>query len=239
LVGLGVLLATSAPAGAATVGVGDSSVFSLLEVRADVTTDVNKYFETFVNGILPMRTTIDGSEGPNAAMVTEESGPLVLLTTSLPGLPSGCAYRGSVARARCSWTTPRGGTRVEGSNSGDRIDVRWPFGTGSVFAYGGADTINLAVSDDPRPFALLAGVDGGTGDDMITVVHLSPNAGIVVYGREGNDHLVGGPGRDSLNGGPGNDVVDAADGDNLDFVCDDGVDVIHADPGDRVAPCGS
>jgi Ca2+-binding RTX toxin-like protein len=73
-------------------------------------------------------------------------------------------------------------------------------------------------------------VDGGAGDDQITVsprLHLSA----WLYGGDGNDTLVGGSGNDVLLGGAGNDQLSGNGGRNI-LLGGAGPDTLQGGPGD-------
>jgi uncharacterized secreted protein with C-terminal beta-propeller domain len=55
-------------------------------------------------------------------------------------------------------------------------------------------------------------VNGGQGDDTITVDTGGLKIRAILNGGNGNDVLTGGDGNDTLNGGPGNDVLNGANG---------------------------
>lgn len=65
-------------------------------------------------------------------------------------------------------------------------------------------------------------IDGGAGTDAID-------------GGPGNDRIVGGLGMDFIAGGSGNDVINARDGEWDRVDCAKGVDVVYADPQDKVS----
>jgi Ca2+-binding RTX toxin-like protein len=65
-------------------------------------------------------------------------------------------------------------------------------------------------------------LDGGPGNDAID-------------GGLGNDRIVGGPGRDFLGGNKGDDVIYSRDGEWDRVDCAKGVDVVYADPQDKVS----
>jgi Ca2+-binding RTX toxin-like protein len=77
-------------------------------------------------------------------------------------------------------------------------------------------------------------VDGGAGDDTITV---SRNGGsftdeaIALDGGSGNDTLLGSDGDETLEGGPGNDFIDGNRGNDAIFG-GNGADTVQWDPGD-------
>jgi Ca2+-binding RTX toxin-like protein len=122
---------------------------------------------------------------------------------------------------------------VEGTESGEDITVRAVLandgtpqfivkvggeettvvGTGvsgiNVRAGGGNDSVHVEVPDSVKgpslPLAILT-VDGGAGDDLLTVGSFFLRA--TLLGGEGDDTLTGGLSLDYLRGGPGNDRLD-------------------------------
>ena len=65
-------------------------------------------------------------------------------------------------------------------------------------------------------------IDGGPGNDAID-------------GSTGNDRIVGGPGTDYIAGGRGDDVINSRDGEWDRVDCAKGVDIVYADPQDKVS----
>ena len=69
---------------------------------------------------------------------------------------------------------------------------------------------------------------GGAGND--TIIGKPLDKPIVVYGNDGNDHLIGGAGDDHLYGGAGDDYIDGGSGNDLIYG-DDGKDFLMGDKG--------
>src|SRR5205823_5025340 len=57
-------------------------------------------------------------------------------------------------------------------------------------------------------------VDGGDGDDHLSVKGLKPSISAQLSGGNGNDVLIGGKGNDVLNDGAGNDTLFGGGGDD-------------------------
>jgi hypothetical protein len=112
---------------------------------------------------------------------------------------------------------------------------------------GGNDLINAMYSEPNSGIGALT-IDGGTGDDMVTLTNGVP-IGATILGGDGNDSiyandrnnfLFGGAGRDLIFAGAGQDDIHGGDGDDLiqagagndTAAGDDGADVILGGLGD-------
>jgi Ca2+-binding RTX toxin-like protein len=85
-----------------------------------------------------------------------------------------------------------------------------------ISAKGGVDLVDVTL----KKFTGLVKVDGGAGNDDVTVTTNGPSN---LRGRDGDDRLTAGPGKDtiygdggndSMTGGAGNDLINGGDGDD-------------------------
>ena len=88
----------------------------------------------------------------------------------------------------------------------------------------GADVICGRGGDDR--------IYGGAGSDRIT----GDRGRDVIDGGPGDDTIFGNLGDDVIDGGPGDDRINVVGGGRDIVRCGRGIDSVHADPHDRVAP---
>jgi Ca2+-binding RTX toxin-like protein len=121
--------------------------------------------------------------------------------------------------------------QVEGDKASDSLTLVLTAPTTLGLDVGDDGTIDLAF--DRTTFTAID-VDGGAGDDKITV---SRNGGsisdeaITLDGGAGDDTLIGSDGAETLEGGPGNDFIDGNIGADAIFG-GNGADTVQWDPGD-------
>jgi hypothetical protein len=118
--------------------------------------------------------------------------------------------------------TDSGDLRVLGTSQADVIGVVAATGLVRV-------TLNGVVEEFPSRTVARVDVDGGAGNDQITV-----DAGaipVVVRGSDGNDRVTGGPANDTLDGGGGVDTIYGGGGDDV-IVGGAGWDVLFGEDGD-------
>lgn len=94
---------------------------------------------------------------------------------------------------------------------------------GWPYIYGTAGDDKLVADED---YAVL--IYGRAGNDCL--IGGEPNNSL--FGEQGDDVLLGGGGRDYLSGGPGRDLMRSGDGDDYINASDGEADVVHAGRGD-------
>ena len=86
---------------------------------------------------------------------------------------------------------------IYGTDNSEYLYFDWgayDYGSGTIFGYGGNDTLFGGIKDDS--------LYGGDGNDAL----IGSVGNDSLYGDDGNDILVGGNGNDSLYGGDGSDI---------------------------------
>ncbi len=121
--------------------------------------------------------------------------------------------------------------------------INFTNGTLTIFGTGGNDLIQVVRSGsqiavgthsfDAASIRMIV-VDAGDGDDTVTI-DPQITATTWLFGRLGNDRLVGGGGVNYLYGGHGDDVLMGGPGQNI-LVGGSGRNTLHAQPGDEVTP---
>ena len=140
-------------------------------------------------------------------------------------LASGCITQTSVANDTLT---------ITGSPGADTITLRLRAGDPNTLEVddGGDGTAN--ASFDRQTFSKIV-VDGGAGDDVITIDHsngvFTDTEATTLVGGAGNDTLLGDVGAETLDGGPGSDFLDGKQGIDTLLGGDDG-DLVQWDPGD-------
>jgi uncharacterized protein YkwD len=121
-----------------------------------------------------------------------------------------------------------GNLTILGDGAGNAINVG--FANGQITVSGLSQTFAAA---SVRAIT----VDGGDGDDTITVANSVP-IGCLLFGGYGNDHILGGGGSDQIFGGLGDDVLDGGLGNDTIFG-GAGNDTIHDSNGSNSILQGS
>jgi Ca2+-binding RTX toxin-like protein len=220
LLAIGLLFATAAPAGAATVSLSSWSD--------------GPYGAGNLSGgvIFPTYTAAPGET--NDLTVTDTGSSLVFTDPGAPITASwhyaACTVSSDQHTATCPIQGARGSLGVSLGDGNDTAHVHpyatpYPIGVSLVDGGAGDD----AVEADTGPLA------GGAGDDTLTVTRDSGLAKL--DGGPGADHVTGAGGTDLITGGPGDDVLDGAGGNDSLYdgspenSTDDGRDDLSGGPG--------
>ncbi len=212
VIGVGALLATAAPAGAAgdaglsggtltfTGGTENNSVSLSISASEYTFTDFGASSVTAGAGC----ATSNGPAGPLPIINCTRTGVTTIVIRTNGGddtaqvalanvVPAGVALTVELGDGNDSWAGHNGVDNVLGGSGNDSIDVR--DGADVVHGNGGRDTVTGGNGDDQ--------LFGDAGTD-----HLSGNGDDdTIDGGDGIDEVRGGPGDDNVRGGTGNDTI--------------------------------